>query len=149
MNPFTVLIIIAIGVGAFYELVQQVTPDIFIPEQGVVCDRIAKFCATKSGISLLHSLHYINSTLYLDGAHLNNTVNKDRLSHIMGEMLTDTTHIDAINSQTSDIVIEVTEKPARNIQFSHGIYCNLDTQHCSPVSDRATYIEVNLFSMGD
>ncbi|MGL5345654.1 MAG: YcgJ family protein [Plesiomonas sp.] len=127
MNPFTVLIVIAIGIGALYEAVQQILPDIFIPEQGIVCDRVVNFCASKEGVSAQHSLHYFNRV-----------INKDSLFDAAGSAPT--------GDQTRPISKNL--EPTRNIQFSNGVICNLDNQHCEPLSERATYIEVNLFSIG-
>lgn len=129
MNPFTVLIVTAIGLGALYESIQQMLPDIFIPEQGVVCDRVLKFCANKEGVSTQYTLHYFSIE-----------VTKDSLSGAVGVL--------SASSQTRAVSTNPVSTTKRNIQFSNGIVCNLDNQHCEPLSERATYIEVNLFSIG-
>ncbi|MGL5759370.1 YcgJ family protein [Plesiomonas sp.] len=120
MNPFTVLIVIAIGIGAICEIIQQIPPDLFIPEQGVVCDRIVDFCATKEGVSDYYSLHYLNGTIRPESGVVNPR---------------DEPIANPIDSHSKEA----------ELQFSHGIICSLKNKNCRPASKRASYIESNLF----
>ncbi|MGL4601105.1 MAG: YcgJ family protein, partial [Plesiomonas sp.] len=92
---------------------------------------VAKFCATENGISPQHSLHY-----------LSDVVDKDSMFNLLSDISISNQSSSALDSFPTNYI------RTRYIQFSNGVICNLKNKSCEPLSDNASYIEFNLFSIG-